>query len=172
MITTLEIGSIIVPTESLLEFSQDYQDLEASDFSRVADGSGILRTSWSGKLSTTITGSGWIPSAFDNVAQGGMHTIKCAVPRQVSSATTSVTLPAARRTDSGHTPIGFALVGDLLIETPITGIVANVATLTTVSGALGYRVHYWPQIVAVILRNTCRGASAAVYDWSIEAEQV
>lgn len=172
MITTLEIGSIIVPAQSLLEFGQDYEELSGQTFGRTADGSGVLRSLWSGKLRTVLSGKGWVPSAFENIAPGSTHVIKCAMPRTASSATTSVTLPAARRADAGHTPIGFALVGDNLTDTAITGIVADVATLTAVAGADGYRVHYFPQITAVILNNTCKGAADASFSWQIEAEQV
>lgn len=172
MTFTLEFDSIIVPMQSMIEFDQDYEDIKAEDFRRTADGAGHLRAlTWS-KLRTTISGSGWVPTAFAGLSAGATYTIKCATPRSANSATTSVTLPAARRTDGDHTPIGFALVGIELIETPITGIVANVATLTSVSGASGYRVHYWPQISAVITSMKGRGGSAANFDFSIEAEEV
>jgi hypothetical protein len=172
MITTLIVGSIVIPTEAVPEFDQRYVDLAGQTFRRTADGSGVLRSGWSGKISTRISGRGWTPSGLDTIALGSTHTIKCAQPRAVSSATTSVTLPVARRSDTGHTPIGFALVGDLLVSTAITGIVSNVATLTSVTGASGYRVHFWPEITAVILANECTGTHQAEFRWSIEAEEV
>lgn len=172
MITTLEFGGIVIPTEAVPEFDQRYEDLAGQTFRRTADGSGILRSGWQGKISTRITGRGWVPGGLETLALNTTHTIKCAMPRAVSSATVSVTLPAARRTDSGHTPIGFALVGDSLVSTAITGIASNVATLTAVSGASGYRVHYWPQITAVITANENTGNHQAEFRWSIEAEEV
>jgi len=170
--TNLIIGSIEVPLESRGAFNQEYEDINGQTFRRTADGSGVLRSLWTGKVRTLISGDGWAPSAFENIDAGTTHVIKCAMTRAASSATTSVTLPAARRSDAGHTPIGFALVDDTLVETPITGIVANVATLTAVAGADGYRVHYFPEITAVILRNTCKGAFDARFTWQIEAEQL
>lgn len=172
MITTLEFGSILIPTEAVPEFDQRYEDLAGQTFRRTADGSGILRSGWQGKIATRISGRGWVPAGIGAAAAGSTHVIKCAIPREASSATTSVTLPAARRTDTGHTPIGFALVGDRLVSTAITGITSNVATLTAVSGATGYRVHYWPQITAVVTANECTGSHQAEYRWAIEAEEV
>lgn len=161
-----------MPTETLLGFDQEYEDLSGLRFARTADGTGILRSAWTGKVRTVINGRGWVPSGFENVSAGSSYTLKCAVPRQASDADVTVTLPAARRTDTGHTPVGYAIVGDALVETAITGITSNVATLTSVAGATGYRVHYWPQITCVILRNTCKGEADANYTWTIEAEEI
>lgn len=172
MISTLEIGNVIVPTKSILTFDQDYEDLGGRDFRRLADGSGVLRSTWQDKIATVISGTGWAPSAFENLNVGSVYVLKCAMIRSASSNTNTVTLPASRRAGGDHDPIGFAVVGDELVETPISGIVADVATLDAVAGAVGYRVHYWPQITAVITRNTCRGQSSAAFTWTIEAEEV
>lgn len=174
MSPTIEIGSIVVPRETVLEFDQEYETLEASDFSRLADGTGVLRTAWTGKLRTLISGKGWAASAFAGLAQGVAYTLKCAAPMPVDGASTSITLPAARRSDSGHEPVGYAHMPDgRLIETPIIDIVSNLATLTAVTGAVGYRVEYLPQIIVKILRNTCKYAQASNdFAWSIEAEEV
>jgi hypothetical protein len=172
---TLIIGTIEIPTESLLEFNQSYIARSAIDFRRAADGSGYLRSAWSGKLSTTISATGWVPG-IDEIDRGTTQVISCAMPRAVSSATTTVTIPAARRTDED--PIGFAVVNEFLIETPITNLAAinaestNDATLTAVAGASGYRVHYFPRITAAVVSNTIDGGSSGSFSWSIEAEEV
>lgn len=174
MSLTLEIGNIVVPRETFLEFDQEYEMLEAADFARLADGTGVLRTAWTGKLRTLMSGKGWAASAFAGLAQGAVYTLKCAAPLPVDGTTTSITLPTARRSDTDHEPVGYAHTADgRLVETPITGIVSNVATLTAVDNALGYRVEYLPQVSVVILRNTCKYAQASNdFAWSIEAEQV
>lgn len=178
MINTLEIDGVRVPTEAVLEFEQEYTDLAGVSFERLADGAGVVRSTWSGKLATRLRGEGWAPSALENLALGTTHVMRCIMPRQVAGAGLSITLPAARRSDAGHEPIGLAAVGDALIETPITNLAdilsgaSDAATLTAVAGADGYRVQYWPEITAVITSNTSRGRSRAVYDWALEAEQV
>jgi hypothetical protein len=170
---TLEIGSIVIPAESLGDWQQSYTDLRAEDFRRTADGSASVRVGWSGetKLQTEVTGDGWVPSGF-SALRGSTHTVKCAMVREAESATTAVTLPAARRSDAGHAPIGFALVSGVLVQTAITDITSNVATLTAVSGASGYRVHYYPQITAYITNATTRGGSNARFAWRLEAQEV
>lgn len=171
MITTLLIGSVQIPTETLADFEQRYEDISGQTFRRLASGDGVLRTLWSGKLRTTIRGKGWVPG-FENFAPGTSHVIACAMPRSVSDATISIALPVSRRSDAGHTPQGFALVGDRLVDSAITDITANVATLTAVAGASGYRVHYYPLITAVITEATSQGVSAAQFEWQIEAEEL
>lgn len=173
MSTTLEIDGIVVPEETFLAFDQQYEDLEAASWRRVANGAGILRVRWTGKVRTEISGNGWAASLFAGLQQGVAHTLKCAAPRAVDSDTASITLPAARRSDSGHEPVGYALSADgLLIETEIIDITSNVATLTEVVGAIGYRVHYWPELTVHILRNTCKYSSKSNdFAFEIEAEE-
>jgi len=172
MITTLEIDGIAIPTESILEFDQQYDELQARDLRRTADNSAVLRVTGNSKLITTISGKGWAPAGLATLDTGTTHVIRCAMPNSVHEADETVTIPANRRSDTGHTPIGFAVVGDRLVETEITGIVSNVATLTTVAGETGgYVVHYWPEITAVIVTNSAKGNSRAAFEWQIEAEE-
>lgn len=178
MITTLEIGSIVVPSESLGEFEQTYTELAQTFFRRTADGTGVLRSIGNTKLRTVINGVGWIPSALENIDRSTTHVIRCAMTRTASSGSTTVTLPAARRSDAGHQPIGFALVGDQLVSSVITNLadinsaVTNDATLTAIAGASGYRVHYFPEITAAIVSAECQGTGGASFNWSFEAEEV
>jgi len=176
--TNLVIGSVEYPIETLYEFDQSYRKLNAANFRRTADGSGVLRSTWSGKIATSIRGKGWAPGAFDAIALDTTHTIKCAAPLPVTSATTTVTIPASRRTDADNQPIGFAEVGGLLVYTTITNIAdinaksTNDALLAAVSGATGYRVHYTPEFTGVIRALSVTGQSTANYEIEIEAEEV
>ena len=175
---TLEVGSIVIPTEAALEFEQDYEEITAQTIERTAAGGGILRRLYGGKLRSLVTGKGWVPAAFINLDTGAAHVIKCAAPLEVSSANTTVTLPAGRRSDAGHEPIGFGLVGDRLVATTISNLAAILAgtsddaSLVAVPGAIGYRVVYHPQITALILSHRCKGASSGNYDFRLEVEQV
>ena len=100
------------------------------------------------------------------------------MPRQVSSNTTTVTLPASRRTDAGQTPIAFALVNDYLMPTTISNAAdinaqtTNDAILASVADATSYRVHYFPEIVAAIRSANCTGTNQASFEWVVEAEEV
>jgi len=68
--TNLVIGTVEYPIETLYEFDQSYRKLNATDFRRTADGGGVLRSVWSGKIATLIRGKGWAPGAFDSIALG------------------------------------------------------------------------------------------------------
>jgi hypothetical protein len=172
MSTTLRVDGIDIPVESMLAFDQDYDQLLQRDIRRTADNSAILRMVGNAKLTTTIRAEGLAPPGLAALDLGSTHEIGCAMPNSVRDAGTSITLPAARRTDSGHTPIAFALVDGRLVETTITGITDNVATLTPVSGETGgYLVWYWPLITAVIINNTATASGAADYGWQIYAEE-
>jgi hypothetical protein len=94
------------------------------------------------------------------------------MPNGVTAATNSVTLPAARRSDADHDPVGFALVGDELVPTNIGSIIANVATLDVVAGATAYEVWYWPELTVAVVRNTAKGQQDNSYQWTIEAEEI
>jgi hypothetical protein len=178
VITTLEIDNVEIPPEQLGEVTQTYSEIMQKSFARTADGSGYIRSTGTVKLRTSIIGKGWIPSAFENVDETVTHTLRCLMPRSASSNTTTVTLPSSRRVDAGHQPIGFALVADALVQTEITNLAAinakstNDATLTSVTGAVGYRVSYLPEITAAILSATCTGSGEASYEWTLEAEEV
>ena len=178
MITTLIIGAIELPTLAThVELTQSYDDILPIRFRRTADNTGILRSTGSAKLRTVIQGRGWVP-ALEDIDTTTTQVVKCAMHRAANSATTTVSLPAARRADTGHQPLAYGRVGDDLIATTITNLAAilagstDEATLTAVSGASAYVVHYWPQITAAVLVKTGQGASSAAFEWTIEAEEV
>lgn len=172
MSTTIEIDSIVIPIEALGEFSQDYEEINAQKINRTADGGGILRRLYGGKVKTIINARGWAPSTFDGIDLSAAVAIKCAMPRSVDGATVAITIPANRRSDSGHIPQGWAVVDGLFVETTVISIVANVATLTAVSGATAYRATYYPEISALVTSYRGRGNTAATFEWSMEAEEV
>ncbi len=169
---TLEIDSIVVPLQSLLQFEQTYEDLAGETFRRAADGTGILRSRWSGKLRTEINGQGWVPSAFENIDTSVTHLMRMAVPRTVSSVSNVITIPSARRISLDYSPYGYALVGNQLVKTPVSDVTGDEVTLTPVGGAIGYRVNYWPEFTAAITVNDSRPNGDGEYRWRIVAEQI
>jgi len=167
------LGGIDVPIECFADFEQSYDVLTSSSILRMSDGSAIKQTAWGGKLKINTSGSGWAPLGFTGLNFENPLLFKCAKPRALDGATEIITLPAARRTDSGYTPIGFAVVDNELVETPIDSLVANVATLITVANATAYRVHYWPEI-SVFVKEPAENwnKSGNSHGWSFEAEEV
>lgn len=169
---TLTVDGVIVATHALLTFEQEYEALAGQTFKRTADGSGTLRALWSGKLRTTLSGTGWAPSGLVGLAAGSAHALGCIAPVSVDAAGVFVALPTARRSDADHDPVAFALIGDGLVPTAIVEILDDVAELVPVAGAVGYRVHYWPSLSVVITSNTAKGDNAAAFGWQIVAEEL
>jgi len=166
------IGGIEQPIAAIAGFSQDYVDLDASNTERMADGSLDVATYWSGKLRTELSGDGWVPPVFSGIATDAPLVLACGIARAIWSGSTAITLPAARRTDSGHTPLAFALVDGNLVATDYT-LTVNAATLTAVTGASAYVMWYWPQITAVVLDVSHTGDTAAgLHRWRLVAEEV
>jgi len=166
------LDNIEVPIECFEGFNQSYEELTASGIIRMSDGTAIKQTAWKGKIKIQTSGNGWAPVGLTGLDYENSMLFKCAIPRAIDDATVNITLPAARRSDSGYTPIGFAVVNNELVETTIN-IVTNAATLGVVAGATAYRVHYWPELTVFVKEppeNWDRSGNS--FGWSFEAEQV
>lgn len=166
----ITIGGITIPIESIKDFNQRYEPLGATSILRMADGSGVEQTAWTGKLKVVTSGSGWVPTGLDALGKGE-HLFKCGVHRAIQTASNVIVLPSARRTDADFIPLGFAVVDNKLVETDIS-ISGDTATLTAVADATGYRVHYWPELT-VFIRDVPESwqQSTNTHSWSFEAEE-
>jgi len=166
----LIIGGVTIPRLAGLDLSQEYGEVVSEAWHRMGDGTLEVQENWSAKRSTTISGSGWIPAAFSSIAFNTDLEISCIAPEAVQGATTTLIVPAARRSDAG--PYGFAIVNGREVPTPLS-LAANTATLSAVTGASLYIVKYYPKFTARFKRPR-RGLSRgdATYSWSLEAEEV
>ncbi len=178
MLPTIVINNIEIPIHAIHDFTQTYEDFGGFDVLRRLNGSGLGQLNWS-KLRTTISGSGTIPAGISGLTPHVAHTIACAVRRSIHSSGAVVTIPATRRADGRHAPIGYAWkpgndpknLADGLVETPILSLVANVATLQAVVGAQGYVVTYCPLISAFVTTSENVDLRQAVYSWELTAEE-
>jgi hypothetical protein len=169
----LIIGGLAVPVYASTEIAQTYVPVRGATSRRTAAGGNILRVGWDGKLRTIISGSGLIPAGLQTLDYSAALTLSCIQHRAVNSATNTITIPAARRTDAGSTPYGRALVGDVWVPTAVTGIVSNVATLTAVSGATQYQCVYFPELsVHAEPPTEDKPRHGPVFGWTLEAEEV
>ena len=173
------LGGVVVPIESALDFSQTYEPLGGVARLRMMSGALVQQVGWR-KLRTTLSGAGWWPSGLEGLDYDSALTLLCAAPRAILSASNVIALPAARRTDAGFAPIGHAVVpgasvgvsGGDLVPTAVS-IADNLATLTPVTGAIGYQITYWPQItVFVTSRATQADLPGAAHRWSLTAEEI
>ena len=166
-----ELGGISVPIEANIEFDLDYEPLTAETWPpiRMMDGTGVKQVAWSGKLKTKLTGSGWMQSGLDGLDYSAPMLLKCASPRGISNASNVITIPAARRSDPGFVPVGYAIVDGRRVDSPVS-IVGNVATVTVVASASGYCVQYFPEITVFAQAPVTQGNMAdGDFRWSIEA---
>lgn len=171
----LVIGDITVPLLASAQPSQGYAELRAASLRRAADGTAIAQCAWGGKLKTSIQCEGLIPPALQSINWGEPVTVKCIAARelQITAPALSVTLPAARRPDTP--PTAFALLPNgRWRETAVT-VAANLATVTAVTGATGYRVRYYPQLIcysATLTGPVESWAGGNNFSWSLDLEEV
>lgn len=172
----LIIGGIEIPLYVLTDsFNQDYEELAGINGLRMSGGGLIIQRAWpaSGnyKLRTVISGGGSLPAPLDGLDRGTAHEISCAEARRIASTSNVITLPASRRSDTNHTPQGYALVNGELVATPLA-LVGNVATLTTVSGAQHYQVRYWPKFIGKVTHQSSGEPWQARRSWTLTVEEV
>lgn len=169
MIRTLELGGIVVPVQAAGDIDQSFETIGGVYLGRKMSGAAYKQRNWRA-LKTVISGSGWAPAALAGLDYDAPMLLKSVGARAIQAVGNVILVPAARRTDSGYAPIGFAVVAGRRIPTPLA-LVGDTATLSTVSGAQGYAVDYWPQFtVYAELRDTSRPREAR-WSWSIEAEE-
>lgn len=174
-----ELGGLKIAVETVLGFTQTYEPIGGRARLRMMGGNAVQQVWW-GKLRTQLSGDGWWPPGLDGLDYDGELTLLCAVPRTLQSASNVIALPSARRTDAGYTPQGYAIVrgqspqvggGDLVPTT--LSLAGDVATLGTVTGAVGYHVAYWPALTVLADPPTTEGdVAAATHRWSLTAEEV
>jgi hypothetical protein len=180
-----ELGGIKVSPQGALTFDQTYAVEESATVTRLAGGGAIKDTAWE-KLAVTTTGTGRFPPGLAGLDYSQPLLMRCSAPREVSSASNVIVLPAARRVDADFVPQAYALLlpaGDDALTGPrwepatIDSIVTNTATITPVAGALQYQVWYWPELTVFASRPQVdhRGQPAGAarpYSWTLEAREV
>ncbi|QDF95204.1 hypothetical protein CJ010_00865 [Azoarcus sp. DD4] len=165
----LVINGIAFPVRAAGRITQTYAPLGGFATRRTASGRLIAQETWR-RISTQISAEGLIPAALDSIDWSGELTIACVATRARQSATPSITLPAARRTDAA--PYGFGLVGHQLVPTAVS-MAGDVATLAAVAGASAYTVLYYPLLV---MRSAGPqeqyDAAGAVAGFNLSAEEI
>jgi hypothetical protein len=169
----LVVAGVDVPIWAMIDISQRYETVTSTFRSRMRSGTLKQRTIWSGKLRTTITGSGVIPAGLGEIDYESSFSLWCVAHRSVQHATTGIQIPANRRTDAGSLPYGRALVGEKWISTDVASTVDNTINLVAVSGATQYQVCYFPKITVFASPPIeDKPQHGPVFGWSLVAEEV
>ncbi|PWG61776.1 hypothetical protein [Sediminicurvatus halobius] len=167
---SLVIGGIELPLYAGLELSQTYSVIGGRSDFRLADGAAIRQRHWQ-RLRTEISGSGWMPPGLVALDYDQPVTILCITQRSLVTTGLTVTLPAARRTDAGYTPLAWAWTGGGY-EPAALAISGDEATITAVTGAEHYRVDYWPALQCICNEPQESGdVRDFSYQWTLTAEE-
>lgn len=168
-----ELGGVSLPFNANLEIQQSYTPLIGAKWppDRTMDGSAVRKVSYTGKLATVVSCTGWTPVGFDALDWDQPMLMKCAGPRCIQKASNVIELPLARRSESYFAPRGFAIVGGRAVASDVS-LLGNDATVTTVAGASAYEVWYWPEITVLARPVRVSGQlDRAEYQWTLEAEE-
>lgn len=169
-----ELGGVAIPYEAHLNISQTYDVLQASTWPpvRMMNGDAKVQTAWGNKLTTVITGRGWLPAAWDGLDYTQPLLLKCAGGRTIGSASNAISIPSARRSEAFYAPHGYAIVNGKQVESDVS-MAGDTATVTVVSGATGYGVVYYPEITVYAKPNQAEiDLAGAEFGWRIEAEEI
>ncbi len=172
MFRTFELGGVVVPVNAAGDVNIDFEDIGGYTWPplRTMNGTARFQQHWR-KLRVRVSGSGVVPAGLAGLDYTAQHTLKSNGTRAVQSVSNVITIPAARRTDTGYAPTGYAVVNGHYRPTDIA-LVGNVATLTVVTGASGYGVLYYPQLTVNARFASGMGEAGARHNWTIEAEEV
>ena len=170
----LKFGALEIPLLAALDLEQSYEPIGGEGIFRTVAGNGLKQSTWA-KTRITTSGGGWLPAGLESLNVNAQLTIACIVPRSVPAvfATRQATLPATRRSDTGHTPWGIAFLADGSPVKTAATLAGNVATLDAVSGAVAYQAMYLPQFTVWAFRPTDSGTRGdASYRWQLVCEEV
>lgn len=170
MIRTLEIGGLVIPVQAAGDIEQTFEPLGGSVLRRMKSGAAKKQTHWR-KIKTRISGSGWIPPGLQGLNYDSPLLLKSVSSRALQAVGNVIAVPAARRTDAGYEPTGFAIVNGRYVPTPLA-LVVDTATLTAVAGAQGYGVRYWPQFNVYAEFSDSGRAMGSTWTWQLDAEEV
>lgn len=172
MIRTFELGGVVVPVHAAGDVEVAFEDIGGFTWPplRMMNGAAIVQQHWR-RLRVRAGGSGIVPAGLAGLDYTARHTLRSSATRAVQAAGSVIAVPAARRTDTGYAPRGYAVVDGRYYATPID-LVGDTATLTAVAGASGYGVIYFPELTVYARFSQGASAAGARHSWEIEAEEV
>lgn len=174
---SFELGGAVIPIESGYgTVKQTYAPKHTGTILLMGGGNSFKQSlaGAAGKLKTTLSSSSkWAPAPLSSLDYTGQLVLKCAAIREVYGASNVVTLTPKRRTDIGYTPIGYGIVDNEMVSSPVSVNVDEV-TVTPVAGATAYVVAYFPEITvfATFDEDLDTGGGSANFGWSLTCEEV
>lgn len=116
------------------------------------------------KITTTISGRGWMLPGWEGIDLSSSLTLSCAEAKTIADASNVITIPSARRSDVALR--AFAYI-DGVWQPATFGTAGDIITVTLAAGATQYMVGFYPEFGAFIEidQNGRQG-------WSLTAEEV
>lgn len=166
----LLIDSVRLPDYACLDITQTLEEIGGYTRKRKLSGALVEQRHWD-KLRTEVSAQSTVPPGVEDMVRDQEFALSCIQPMVVNGASTTIVIPAARRSDTGYTPVAHAIVDGVLTSTSIS-ISTNTCTLGTVSGADSYRVTYWPVLTMRGDVNVSFDRYQGLYNWTLTAEEV
>src|SRR3990172_2712917 len=177
----LKLDSIEIPIYEALDYNESIQGKGGLALLRTVKGLGIRQSAWKKRV-IQISGGGSLPSALGEIDTDVSHVLSLAMPRSIQQLAPLVTftVPAAHRTDltltqGGVSAEGYAVMSrdEFIVQTPVVSFVGNTVVITAVTGAIAYRVNYWPKFTVYIDPPSDEmDIRAAEHGWSLTAEEI
>ena len=167
----LTLDGIRLPLPIAGEIEQSYESFGGYTLLRLGAGAAIHQETWR-RTRTTLSAGGIAPPGLDGFDWSQPHPLGCVAARSIQSASNVITLPAARRSDAP--PYGWAVTAAGLLTPTAVTLAGNVATLSAVTGAVGYQVAWYPLLTVRSPAGAAvrYDAAGAVAGWQIDFEEV
>lgn len=175
MIPTLIVAGIQIPFSAMHDVTQSLRQVGGTSRDRMEDGSLVAQYSWT-KWRYQVSARGVLRPGLDALNDYTEYEVSTADWQDVTSTSRVIALPSARRSDTGHTPRGFAFVpgNPTALEVVSTNLVlaGDSATLDAVAGAQHYIAQWLPKFTALITFERERIRNSAEVNWTLTAEEV
>lgn len=166
----LKVGSFEMPVLAALNITQRFEFIGGDSILRMISGRGVHQSTWK-KYRIVTSGSGWFPAGLEEVDTESPQYLACIKFQTVTApaASRQAVLPVARRSDAGHVPFALAVLANNRMVGTSLSIAGNLATCSTVAGAVCYKVAYYPLILCHIGRPSSVGPDSS---WEFTAEEI
>lgn len=169
----LLLNSLPIPGASSDSASQTYEEFGGFSLLRLGEGAAVAQETWR-RRRTTISASGWEPPGLDGFDWSAPVVVGCIAARAIQSASAVIAIPAARRSDAGAEPYGFAITAEGVLVPTELSMGGDTATLTTVAGAVGYLARWYPVMTVIAQAGPVvrTDADQKVVGWDLIGEEL
>lgn len=167
---SLIFGTYELPMHASLNLQQNYSPKEDDEYLTMENGDEKLRYSADEMDIVEVSGNGVIPPGFDGLDYRQPMYVSFSKAKSIESSSHIIVLPIKRRSDTGSTPFGKALINNHWVDVSIN-LVGDTATLGQPAGASKWMVYYFPKIYAFVTRPVQGGGRGNDFNWSLTVRE-